>query len=293
MELYGRYKERWLQIELNYKGIYIRCRKKDRTIEPYKPFFISEENNINLSFILEHLLILTQVKIIIIIRAYIYIQVKRARGHQYFYKKYVISFSQNVTKIFNILPFFFKKFDIIIIRFLNTENNDRIRHQFIKDIKVRKSCIKIQLDFLKENYPDYRHITVDEQRIDILSINDNIDLRLIYIELIKLVIDARPNTLFNTEYIQEDFKRLPVQLFVLNLILIVIEIEILRNALKRGRQYFLIPFFLTTPINIFYGTQRVFAILFPYLFLFSKADFYFPRVRSVILKEYIRHLITY
>ena len=53
------------------------------------------------------------------------------------------------------------------------------------------------------------------------------------------------------------------------------------------------PSFSTTPINIFYGTQRVFIILFPYLFPFGKADFYFLRVRSVILKEYTRHLITY
>ena len=32
---------------------------------------------------------------------------------------------------------------------------------------------------------------------------------------------------------------------------------------------------------------------FPYLFLFGKADFYFLRVRSMTLKEYARHLITY
>ena len=97
-----------------------------------------------------------------ITRAYIYIQVKRARGHQYFYKGYVVSFLQNVTKIFNILPLFPEKFDIVIIRPSNTENNDRIRRQFIKDIKVRKSRIRIWLDFLKENYPDYRHITINE-----------------------------------------------------------------------------------------------------------------------------------
>ena len=178
-----------------------------------------------------------------ITRAYVYIQVKRARGHQYFYQRYIISFLQNVTKIFNILPFFSKKLDIIIIRSSNTKNNDRIRRQFIKNIKVRKSYIKIQLDFLKENHPDYRHITINEQRIDTLPIDDNIDLRLIYIELIKSVIDARSDTLPNIEYIQEDFKRPSAQLFVPNLIPIITEIEILRNALERGRQYLLIPFF--------------------------------------------------
>ena len=59
MELYGRYKERWLQIELSYRGIYIRYRKKNRIIEPHKPFFINEKNNIDPSSILEHLFILT------------------------------------------------------------------------------------------------------------------------------------------------------------------------------------------------------------------------------------------
>ena len=49
-----------------------------------------------------------------------------------------------------------------MVRSPNTENNDRIRHQFMKDIKVRKSCIKIWLDFLKENHPDYRYIIIDE-----------------------------------------------------------------------------------------------------------------------------------
>ena len=122
----------------------------------------------------------------------------------------MVSFSQNVAKIFNILSLFLEQFDIIMIRLLNTENNDRIRRQFIKDIKVRKSYIKIWLDFLKENHPDYRHIIINEQRIDILPINDNIDLRLIYIELVKLVMDARYDILFNTEYIQKDFKRLSI-----------------------------------------------------------------------------------
>ena len=37
----------------------------------------------------------------------------------------------------------------------------------------------------------------------------------------------------------------------------------------------------------------MFIMLFPYLFLFSKADFYFLRVRSIILKEYTRYLIIY
>ena len=59
MELCGRYKKRWLQIELNYKRIYIRCRKNDRIIEPYEFFFISEKNNIDSSPILEYLPILT------------------------------------------------------------------------------------------------------------------------------------------------------------------------------------------------------------------------------------------
>ena len=113
----------------------------------------------------------------------------------------MISFSQNVTKIFNILPLLLKELDIIIIRLLNTKNNNRIRRQFIKNIKVRKSYIKIWLDFLKENHPDYRHITINEQRIDVLSVDDNIDSRLIYIELVELVINTRSDTLFNTEYI--------------------------------------------------------------------------------------------
>ena len=121
----------------------------------------------------------------------------------------MVNFLQNVTKIFNILPLLSKEFDIIIIRPLNTKNNNRIRRQFIKNTKVRKSYIKIWLDFLKENHPDYRYITINEQRIDILSINDNIDLRLTYIELIKLIINTRSNILFNIEYIQKDFKRLP------------------------------------------------------------------------------------
>ena len=144
-----------------------------------------------------------------IARTYIYIQIKRTRGRQYFYKRHIISFSQNVTKIFNILPLLPKEFDIVIIRPLNTKNNDRIRRYFMKDIKVRKSYIKIQLDFLKENYPDYRHIIINEQRIDALLINDNIDSRFTYIELIKLVMDARPSTLPNIEYVQKDFKRPP------------------------------------------------------------------------------------
>ena len=71
----------------------------------------------------------------------------------------------------------------------------------MKDTKVRKSRIRIWLDFLKENHPDYSYIIINEQRIDILSINDNTDLRLTHIELVKPVIDARPNILLTIEYI--------------------------------------------------------------------------------------------
>ena len=59
MELYGRCKERWLQIKLNYRKIYVRYRKKDKIIEPYKPFFMSEKNNMDSSPIPEYLPILT------------------------------------------------------------------------------------------------------------------------------------------------------------------------------------------------------------------------------------------
>ena len=88
-----------------------------------------------------------------------------------------------------------------MICFPNIKNNDRIRRQFMKDIKIRKSRIRIWLDFLKKNHPDYRYITINEQRIDILPINDNIDLYLTYIELIKLVIDTRFDILLNIEYV--------------------------------------------------------------------------------------------
>ena len=88
-----------------------------------------------------------------------------------------------------------------MIRPLVIENNDRIRRQFMKDTKVRKSRIRIWLDFLKENHPDYRYITINEQRIDVLPVNDNIDLYFTYIELIKSVMNARFNILLNTEHI--------------------------------------------------------------------------------------------
>ena len=32
----------------------------------------------------------------------------------------------------------------------------------MKNIKIRKNYIKIWLDFLKENYPDYRYIIINE-----------------------------------------------------------------------------------------------------------------------------------
>ena len=73
MELYERYKKRWLQIELNYKRICFRYRKKDRTIEPYKSFFMSEKNNMDFSSIPKYLSILTQIEAMMITRAYIYI----------------------------------------------------------------------------------------------------------------------------------------------------------------------------------------------------------------------------
>ena len=74
----------------------------------------------------------------------------------------MVSFLQNVAKIFNILSLFSEELDIIIVRLLNIKNNDRIRRQFMKDTKIRKSRIRIWLDFLKENYPDYRYIIINE-----------------------------------------------------------------------------------------------------------------------------------
>ena len=53
------------------------------------------------------------------------------------------------------------------------------------------------------------------------------------------------------------------------------------------------PSIRTTPIDEAAGIQRIFAMAFPTLYPFGRADFNAPRQRAVTLKEYVYYLMRY
>ena len=101
--------------------------------------------------------------------------IKRYQGHQYQYTDHCVSFTQEIVKTVSILPNLPEELDIVLLCPLRQAVDDpRFQRQFIHDFRIRKGCILTWLRFLKAHHPDYRYITICNDRVQ--SLPDDSDV---------------------------------------------------------------------------------------------------------------------
>jgi hypothetical protein len=118
---------------------------------------------------------LTQIEEMVIAWSYIQMMIKRYRGHQYQYTDHCVSFAQEIVKTVSILSNLPEELDIILLQLSRQAiDNPRYQRQFQHDFQVWKSYILTWLWFLQACHPDYRYITICNNRIQ--SFPDNGDM---------------------------------------------------------------------------------------------------------------------
>ena len=133
-------------------------------------------------------------------RVYVYLQVVRVCGQQYYYTGYVCCFGQNILKTQRQLLRLSTKLDILVIRPTVVEGSEYLNQRFTKRYTVRRSAIELQLYFLKANYPNYRDIKIYSTQLTSLPKNSSILDQLPYIN--KLESNSSSLTAYPTTPIQ-------------------------------------------------------------------------------------------
>ena len=257
---------------------------------------------------------LTQVEEMILARSHVQMVLFRYRGHQYHYSGHCVSFMQNTVKTVTVLPNLPADLDIVLVRPPDTGQNPkyvspryavtdrtnpyRYQRQFKADFRVRKRYILIWLYYLQAHHPDYRYITVSYARLE--SLPEDGDVSDAFPTIVDPtnhptdpVDDAADTAAPNTD-------RLPpvnTQSMVLNLHVTATEADLICGELT-GRnpqpyQGIPAPSIRMTPLDESSGNERIFTMAFPTLYPTGRADFNSPRLRSVSLSDYARHLLCY
>ena len=291
METCTRCNARWFDMRLK-NGVCHGCLLKDKRMQI--PYFFSADNEIDPGIVPAYLPALTQVEEMVIARSHVQMMIKHYRGHQYQYTGHCVSFAQEIVKTVSILPNLPEELDIVLLRPSRQAVDDpRFQRQFIHDFRVRKGCILTWLRFLKAHHPDYRYITICNNRVQ--SLPDDGDVS----HLLPTLDVGEDDELGPQEDVPspEGDPQLPnTQSTVPNSSADDTEInQILQELTGRSLRGMDVPApsIRTTPIDEAAGTQRIFAMAFPTLYPFGRADFNAPRQRAVTLKEYAHYLMRY
>ena len=267
-----------------------RCflRDTDAKKRPVTPFLMSVTNMMDPGPVPAHLPELTQVEEMVIARAHVQMLVKRVRGHQYQYTGHCVTFMQDIVRTVNVLPLLPSELDIVLLRPPgDCEDAPRYRRQFQADFRVRRQHVVTWLHFLRENHPDYRDITLSTARIAALPEDDDVSSSVPYVtddtltaeEAVELL-DAPPPTLSMVVSVTEETTEAD---------LILADI----TGRRRPPPGIPAPEIRRTPIDEISGKERVLSQAFPTLYPTGLADINTPRLRSVALKDYARHLLCW
>ena len=156
-------------------------------------------------------------------------------------------------------------------------DNPRFQQQFIHDFRVRKSCILMWLRFLKVHHPDYQYITICDNRVR--SLPDDADVS----HLLPTLDVGEDDELEPQEDVpgpEGDLQLPNTQSTVPNSSADDTEInQILQELTGRSLRGMDVPApsIRSTTIDEAAGTQRIFAMAFPTLYPFGRADLNAPR----------------
>ena len=267
-----------------------RChlRDTDNCRRPVTPLLMSVENNMDPGTVPSHLPELTQVEEMVIARAHVQMLVKRVRGHQNHYTGHCVTFMQNIVRTVDVLPTLPSELDIVLLRPPESRTDDpRYRRQFRTDFRVRRQCVLTWLHFLKANHPDYRYTTISTDRLTALPVDGDVSSSVICITDDTLDLDGPIELADAPPSSQSVVLSLDQEATEANLILEAI------TGRKPPPTGIPAPSIRRTPIDEASGRERILSLAFPTLYPTGQADWNTPRLRTVPLIDYARHLLCW
>ncbi len=147
------------------------------------------------------------------------------------------------------------------------------------------------LYYLQAHHPDYRYITLSYARLESLPEDGDVS------DAFPTIIDPTNQPPDPVDDVTDRLPPINTQSMVLNLHITTTEADLIRSELI-GRyphpdQGIPAPSIRMTPLDEASRNERIFTMAFPTLYPTGRADFNSPRLRSVTLSDYARHLLCY
>ena len=223
-----------------------------------------------------------------------------SKGGQYKTRGNVISFSQDISNLCSVLPRLPEELDVLVVR-----KPDARDPSSYNDFRVRKQKIFALLSFLKHNNPYYAHIEIREPAAVDLPIDGNILDRLPHVRSLGGEINSLCSSEDSLDFTEptEDSRYEPDELaqeqtsFVPSLLPGPSVLDSIRLDMK-SRGLTDLPF-QPVPWPPFgdalseFTTDGLFTKAFPVLFPLGKADYSLPRLKSLALYKWVKHLMRY
>lgn len=175
------------------------------------------------------------------------------------------------------------------------DGDSRLRQQFARDFRVRRSCLLEWLHYLQRHHPGYRDIVVSENCLQRLPDGSIVDF------IASQVADMRDGEIPQGP-VEEDVEEAPSHadtaipnLQVTETELNALQSRILDDTPDRGfvtnleqmprstqsQHQMPLPSIRRTPINEFNHSQLLLSLVFPTLYPDGKAGFVEPRLRTI------------
>ncbi|KAG7001188.1 hypothetical protein FocnCong_v012862 [Fusarium oxysporum f. sp. conglutinans] len=284
MEHCARCQETWFDMGLK-GGICKRCIARDKNKKEDEPWFFSAENQLDFGLIPAFLPQLTIVEEMLIARVHVFVNVMQVRGQQYKYRGHIVHFLRDVGKVYSQLPLLPPELDVILLRPPTASEHAHLNRQFRRQFRVRRRCLQEWLNFLSNNHPGYRGITVCQKRMSVLPEDGDLILGNIEND------DVEPDEVDQSavpDLLPEDTEMEALRSHVLG------EERGEHLPVRPSTQHQLeMPDIRRTPINEFNHSQALLSLAFPTLFPRGQADFVEPRLRPIKYADYIQHALRW
>ncbi|PWI63922.1 hypothetical protein PCL_03007 [Purpureocillium lilacinum] len=299
MEHCTRCQETWFDMGLK-NGVCKRCIAKDKNKKEDEPWFFSAENQLDFGSTPAFLPQLTKVEEMLIAPVHVFVNVMQVRGQQYKYRGHIAHFLRDVGKVYRQLPLLPPELDVILLRPPNAGEHAHLNRQFRRQFRVRRRCLQQWLDFLCDNHPGYRDITVCPNRMSALPEDGDVLDQLATVE-VNDPLAANLGDIDNTDIEADEVDQSAVP----DLLPEDTEMEALHSHVlgeerdeplpaRPATQHQLeMPDIRRTPINEFNQSQPLLSLAFPTLFPCGQADFIEPRLRPIKYADYIQHALRW
>ncbi|KAG7424371.1 hypothetical protein Forpi1262_v014500 [Fusarium oxysporum f. sp. raphani] len=256
------------------EGICKRGIAKDKNKKEDEPWFFSAENQLDFGLIPAFLPQLTIVEEMLIARVHVFVNVMQVRGQQYKYRGHIVHFLRDVGKVYRQLPLLPAELDVILLRPPNASEHAHLNRQFRRQFRVRRRCLQAWLDFLSQNHPGYRDITVCQTRMSVLPEDGDV---LDQVATAESTDPPSANFCAVPDLLPEDTEMETLHLHVLG----EERDEPLPVRPPTQQHQLDMPDIRRTPINEFSQSQALLSLAFPTLFPRGQADFVEPRLRPI------------